>query len=698
MEMASKAYISLQHFPNHPPVIELVAGAHTVLRRVETSSPYVVNATQILLLAGVADKTQRTRILEDKGLRWPHEKVQGGSVRFQGTWISKDNALQLAREYGVEKAIEQLVSFPDTSAPLPVVFDFFVTAPSAVPTVTASSKQQRVPVTTSNAPVKRKHADDTASHASSSTSVAKRSPRIPIFNSGEPSPASVFASISAPSAKIGADEDEKDDSSSGNTVDTDENANDPKPTAKRVSGGALPSLPLPSNFGLSLRREEQFRRPEISLVDKSKAFFLDLFLKPEGASVTLPSAIDVTVPLDANGNTSFHWAASLGRLATLQTLLSTCRDSNLAVLPRNFQGETCLMRAVRLQNCFASKNFKELLDLLKFDESNAGILDDKKQTIFHHAVNAAIPTISKKSPESLDICVYYLEIIQSHIGRRLDSSTIDAKDWNGNTATRVVRSKIFGGEKILTALEALGANINSLELFESTDESKVKKLEPGQTDNTPSNLPTILKGKRLQFDERTNPEFLKEVIETQNEAMNMLERLSSVYNESLLAQSSLMAEAQAQVDSLQTQIAVIRKQNKELRAQNVKISELSHRIGLADRGLEAEMRAEGELAVVSHGFTVNSLAETAEIDMNDAEALKGEVERLQELFARNEERGRQLAEEKTRLRVSGSGGEHSAQVMDMRKIIAFSCNVPLDQIDAYLEPILQALKTAAGTT
>jgi regulatory protein SWI6 len=44
-----------------------------------------LNATQILKVAGI-EKAKRTKILEKEIVTGPHEKVQGGYGKYQGTW------------------------------------------------------------------------------------------------------------------------------------------------------------------------------------------------------------------------------------------------------------------------------------------------------------------------------------------------------------------------------------------------------------------------------------------------------------------------------------------------------------------------------------------------------------------------------------------------------------------------------------
>ena len=47
-----------------------------------------LNATQILKVAGV-EKGKRTKVLEKEILTGPHEKVQGGYGKYQGTWFGQ---------------------------------------------------------------------------------------------------------------------------------------------------------------------------------------------------------------------------------------------------------------------------------------------------------------------------------------------------------------------------------------------------------------------------------------------------------------------------------------------------------------------------------------------------------------------------------------------------------------------------------
>ncbi|RKP15282.1 transcription regulator HTH, apses-type DNA-binding domain-containing protein, partial [Piptocephalis cylindrospora] len=86
-------------------VYETLCRGISVMRRCDD---LYLNATQILKVAAF-DKPQRTRILEREVQTGPHEKVQGGYGKYQGTWVSRDRAISLAIQYGVYDELLPLI-------------------------------------------------------------------------------------------------------------------------------------------------------------------------------------------------------------------------------------------------------------------------------------------------------------------------------------------------------------------------------------------------------------------------------------------------------------------------------------------------------------------------------------------------------------------------------------------------------------
>ncbi|KAL3900572.1 MAG: hypothetical protein SGCHY_001253, partial [Lobulomycetales sp.] len=76
-------------------VYELTVNNVQVMRRQRDNW---INATHILKAAGI-EKSQRTKILDRT--EYKHEKIQGGYGKFQGTWISLEDAIDLAHTYDI---------------------------------------------------------------------------------------------------------------------------------------------------------------------------------------------------------------------------------------------------------------------------------------------------------------------------------------------------------------------------------------------------------------------------------------------------------------------------------------------------------------------------------------------------------------------------------------------------------------------
>ncbi|KAJ3126107.1 transcriptional regulator swi6 [Physocladia obscura] len=707
--------------------VEMRVRGQALLRRVGSAQP--INAAQVLALGGVADRAARARLIDAKlAAGWRVDRVSQGPARLLGVWISADNALLLAREYGVENAIEKLLEFDVVGKKL---------------------GQTSVPIAFQDKQLKRKDPTDSAQVPANS---AKR-----IANSSSSSPAllhSTTAKINFSAATTNSNssssisgsinnDDVNDDDSVDDNIDVDVEDDESSDLLHRsINAGSsvqippIPkkytaAVPLPSNFSMSIKIPDPFTRPKQSKLEKSKSFLMNLFLNPEAEFessfpvFSIPEDIDITVPLDSKGNTAFHWAASLGRVQTLRLLINAYESS---AIPKNFSGETPLMCAVALENTCTTKSFDSVLKcLLKINENNFQDRSDStinsehilatisetnyaKQTVFHYTV-AAVPEKINAST-----CEFYLESIKRvlktadiNFKNSKTVSLLDEKDWNSNTAVDIARRQIQGCEKILGLLKDLGATTAYL-ISKSVDieDSKYMEVDSIEATSKPEPLESlpiqaVIKAKRLLIPAtRSNPEFIKEAVEIQNNTLLMLEQLSETYNSALLLQTEKLESFDSKIDTLQSQIKFLRKENKDLRAQNIRISELTHRIALADRALESEKNTTLSTAPAVPTSNTTILIDKNITPADNVKSLQQEFERLQTQFKRGEKRIRALGEEKMALCVNGfsdvgAGGrnEYSKSVADMRKIIAFSCDVPMDQIDEFIEPILEALKASA---
>ncbi|KAJ3114138.1 hypothetical protein HDU96_002519 [Phlyctochytrium bullatum] len=96
------------------PVYEMMCKNVPIMRRI---SDGYINATQILRVAGF-NKPRRTKILEKEVMNLEHEKVQGGYGKYQGTWIPRELARDLARRYRVEEDLQPIIEFEDRTGEL----------------------------------------------------------------------------------------------------------------------------------------------------------------------------------------------------------------------------------------------------------------------------------------------------------------------------------------------------------------------------------------------------------------------------------------------------------------------------------------------------------------------------------------------------------------------------------------------------
>ncbi|KAJ3064244.1 hypothetical protein HDU98_012329 [Podochytrium sp. JEL0797] len=557
-----------------------------------------------------------------------------GSGRFEGVWINKDDALALATQIGIEKLIRFLIEFDPATNP---------TAEMKYTPIDNASNHPAIPPPTRRAPAPKR-------------------------------PAAL----------------EESDSES-------------------TSPNKKPSL------------DDKHQ--------KSLDFLLSLFLTPNNFIdvSNFPSHLDPSTPLDVQGNTAFHWAVSLAHPNTLHHLLSFSRTNHPNLDPNapNYAGETPLMRAMHVANGFANNCFKKVLDLLVSTVPMPWLLfgakDLHQKTAFHHAVESVcVGRVGK------EVCAAYLDAIREVCGAdgSADRLHVNDLDWNQDSCVQMARRGIPGCAEILAVLKLLGADVDSIHVC-AIKEPPSRMLtpyplapaqpEPQQPLNE-SAFPTP-DATSLPLFSTTHPTFQATTTTTQTRLLELMHSLTATYTTALAAKSRAVVESDTTVASMREQVDALRRQNRDLRSQSVKMAEVVHRIGVIERGVQEEKnrimeeenaREEEDVAmndvVEAHPMFVandgavkfeNGGLESQDLTTLDVAALEARVQDLQARFNDSEQLGKRLAQETMALRVHGG---YSENAMNMRKIIAFSCQVPMEQMDSYLEPLILALQNgeAAG--
>lgn len=404
-----------------------------------------LNATQILKVAGV-DKGKRTKVLEKEILTGEHEKVQGGYGKYQGTWISYKRGREFCRQYGVEEMLKPLL-------------DYDVTADGS------GGQGQDTPTKEQAMAANRKrfynHLDASSnrgpstngtffSNISPSTSVA-----LAAMNKAARlnSPAPRSGSMQRPPARHPSQQDgypggSQQSMASQNSFETESRFDsgyntqpngfhEPPRKRKRMDsqeGMGPPMLPLDHSMRSATPTEpnesflyettlsQEFANassdtampplppPTTDEQTEKLNLILDLFAEAGRTDYSTHPAIlqlsgeEFNMPLDHSSNSALHWAATLAKVPLLKLLLR--KGAN--IWRGNAAGQSPLISAVIVNNCWEHSCFPELLELLS---PLIEVRDIQGRTVLHHI--AVSSGIKGRAPSSK----YYLEALLEFLVR-----------------------------------------------------------------------------------------------------------------------------------------------------------------------------------------------------------------------------------------------------------------------------------------
>jgi ankyrin repeat protein len=172
-----------------------------------------------------------------------------------------------------------------------------------------------------------------------------------------------------------------------------------------------------------------------------------------------PVDLDLNITIDGDGNTVLYWAAALGRVHLIESILnsSVAGSSAANTAIQNFHGETVLMGAVQAMPSYDSHTFSRIVECLT---RCIAIVDSRKRSVLHHIVIAASKTTGKSVIECENIAAaarYYMECVLERIALTTqDFTLIDVQDQNGDTALNIAAR--IGCKNLIDQLIAVGAS------------------------------------------------------------------------------------------------------------------------------------------------------------------------------------------------------------------------------------------------
>ncbi len=224
------------------------------------------------------------------------------------------------------------------------------------------------------------------------------------------------------------------------------------------------------------------RGPETSLRDQQHTMYADalldyFMLSSSDAPLNLdppqlPEGYEVEWKVDGQKHTALHWAAAMGDMEIVRTLLQRGAD----MFARNERGDTPLIRAVLFTNNFEKETMPKILSLLQATVEEPDYLDS---TILHHIAMLTTSRQKKKCAR------YYLDVLLTKMGESMDQRRllrfINKQDSNGDTALHIAVR--HDAKKSVRALQGRGAagdipNQNNETADQMLQRSRVTQLDP----------------------------------------------------------------------------------------------------------------------------------------------------------------------------------------------------------------------------
>lgn len=403
-----------------------------------------------------------------------------------------------------------------------------------------------------------------------------------------------------------------------------------------------------------------------------------------------PHDLDINVIIDDEGHTSLHWAAAMARIKIVKLLIENGAD----IYRVNYSGQTALMRSVLFSNNFDLKTFDSLLDLLGTTIFN---IDKKDQTVFHHI--AAMSDWKGKIYASR----YYMESMINKFKSNQSEliSILNVQDINGDTALTIAAK--IGNRRLVKLLIDAGA---------STEVTNEEGMTPKDYFGDIDHIMTVRHGSASpgtsspQSETNENELDTKELIRTKIEAMfnNMTNNedsapsISEAFDEFAESYEKDLVNKERLLDKKKIELSLYIKRLDETKRilDSAGLSDEDENIKIfmeqVKRQTEQVHEKYRKWVAYSQKQNVALLEERFQNNENPPsppqqytiEELEATAHKLAEELKHAQSSRKENMEKLVELRCSIPPKKYQ----DYKRLISTSCNVPYENVDMMLEPLL----------
>ncbi|CAO3695030.1 unnamed protein product [Rhizopus stolonifer] len=385
-----------------------------------------------------------------------------------------------------------------------------------------------------------------------------------------------------------------------------------------------------------------------------------------------PGDLDVNVIIDDEGHTSLHWAAAMGRLNLVNTLVDLGAD----IYRVNYKGQTALMRSVLFTNNFDQKSFVFLINMLKKTMFN---IDKKDQTVFHHIASTA----SWKG--KVHASRYYMECLiltleQNNLSELI--SILNVQDINGDTALNI--SARIGNKKLVRLLIEAGASAEIVNEDGMAAQDYLAETEKG------NGTRSLLEPHRTETKERSAlrqrvEDLFKTIVVNEKPPVvsHMFDGFASNYERDLVQKDNLIREKKNELVLARKRLVGTQHTLEQIQFDSVRMQKLE------EESLKLSKLLTKQTQMLQRETVETLIYKQKNEEENEDIVLDGLLNELKDLKKLREKRVQELVQ----LKLQTPSKRHQKY----KRLISMCCNVSYENVDLMLLPLLSSFDELLST-